>query len=315
MQLNKIPTRSIQFIQYLLFRFLALFLNFLPFSWAMKMGELLGKFLCRILHNYRKIALENLSHAFPEKSEKETKRIAQASFVNLGYFAIEFVRIPKMIKNLKKYVVIQNEAPVLKSLELKRGVILIVSHFGNWEWMGVAAGERARQEGVPINAVARKLGNPFLYRYATERLRGATGLETIDKKGAAREVIKLLDRNEIICVLVDQHERYGSVPVPYFGRTAWTTSLPAVMAVKRGTPVIPVFSYRRLNRPTVVELGKPFPIIRTGNYERDLIENTRQYIQAIEQVVQKRPEDWLWMHARWRSSRTGKLNKKREELP
>jgi len=253
------------------------------------------------------MAFENLNFAFRgDRTEKEIKQIAVQSFENLGYFAIEFIRIPKILKNLEKYAVLQNEKLVFKALEAGRGVILIVSHFGNWEWMGVAAGAWAREKGIKINAVARVLGNLFLYRYVVEKLRGATGLKTIDKKGAAREAMKLLNQNEIVCILIDQHERYGSVPVPYFGRQAWTTSLPAVMALKRGAAVIPVFSFREKNKPTIVKAGEPFPIIKTGDYERDLIENTAQYIKTIEEVVRKRPGDWLWMHARWRSSRTAK---------
>lgn len=308
MTLRKLRIRTAEFIQYILFRAGCLFINALPFSWALVLGKWGGRFLYHILSNHRKMAFENLGYAFGgEKTEAEIKQIAVQSFENLGYFAIEFIRIPKVVKDLKEYVVIKNGETVLKALRAKKGVILIVSHFGNWEWMGIAAGARAKEEGVKINAVARILGNPFLYRYVVKKLRGATGLKTIDKKGAAREVVNLLDRNEIVCVLIDQHERYGSVGVPYFGREAWTTSLPAVMALKKGAAVIPVFSFREKNKPTIVQLGEPFPLIQTGNYERDIIENTAQYIKAIEAVVRKRPGDWLWMHARWRTSRTAKV--------
>jgi len=280
----------------------------LPFSWAMKLGGWTGHLLFYALPRYRKAALENLTHVFGGKSKSEIKRIAVQSFKHLGLFAVEFVRIPKIVKNLNRYVVIKNEDSVFHALRAGKGVILIVSHFGNWEWMGIAAGARARQKEVQINAVARALGNPFLYRYAVNQLRGATGLRTIHKRGAAREAMKLLGQNEIVCILIDQHERYASVPVPFFGRDAWTTTLPAMLAVKKGVPVIPVFSFRRNHQATLVELGEPFPVIRTGDYEQDLIENTRQYVQAIEEVVRAHPSEWLWMHARWRTSRTAKAN-------
>ncbi|MBI4358398.1 MAG: hypothetical protein HY584_03790 [Candidatus Omnitrophica bacterium] len=300
--------RTVQLVQYILFRMVCALINLLPFPWAMKLGTCGGWFLYFVLPRYRKMALENLHFAFgAEKNESEMKRIAMESFENLGSFAIEVIRIPKIVKNLNKFAMIKNEESVFKALKLNRGLILIVSHFGNWEWMGVAAGARAREKGIKINAVARALGNPFLYRYAVQNLRGATGLKTIDKKGAAREIMGHLDQNEIVCILVDQHERYGSVAVPYFGREAWTTTLPAVMALKKDTAVIPVFSFRRNGKPTLVELGEPFPVIRTGDYEKDLIENTKQYLHTIEEVVRKRPGDWLWMHARWRASRTEKV--------
>ena len=79
-----------------------------------------------------------------------------------------------------------------------------------------------------------------------------------------------------------------------------------MLAVKKEVPVIPVFSFRSENAPTTVQLGEPFSLINTGDYERDLLENTKQYIKAVEDEIRKRPGDWLWMHARWRSSRTAK---------
>lgn len=307
MLLKKIKIRTMQLLQYGLFRFLCFIPNAMPFFWALKIGQYGGRFFYYLLGRYRRVALENLTYVFgAEKSRHEIEQIAIQSFENLGHFAIEFIRIPKIVNNLKQYVVIQNEDSVFRALEAKKGLILIVSHFGNWEWMAVTAGQRAREKGIKINAVARVFGNPFLYQYATQKLRGATGLQTINKKGAAREIMKYLDQNEIVCILIDQHERYGSVPVPYFGRTAWTTSLPAVMAVKKDVPVIPVFSFRNIGKPTIVRLGEPFPVIRTGDYEADLIANTKQYIASIEKEVRKRPGDWLWMHNRWRDSRTSK---------
>ena len=139
-------------------------------------------------------------------------------------------------------------------------------------------------------------------------MRGASGLKTINKKGAAREVIKILERNEIVCILIDQHERHGSVPVPYFGREAWTTSLPAMLALKKRATIVPVFAFRGEDgKPTLMQIRKPFPLIETGNYDDDLVANTAQYIKAIEEVVRERPGDWLWMHARWRSHRTEKV--------
>ena len=174
---NKLRNGIIQLIQYILFRCLCFLLNLFPFSWALKLGKLGGRALYYLLGYYRRIALENLNFVFgTEKNEKEIKKIAVQSFENLGYFAIEFIRIPKIVKNLKKYVIIKNKDSVLKALELKKGVILIVSHFGNWEWMGVAAGVEARQRGVKINAIARVFGNPFLYHYAVSNLRGFPNL-------------------------------------------------------------------------------------------------------------------------------------------
>ncbi|MBI4394696.1 MAG: hypothetical protein HY583_00715 [Candidatus Omnitrophica bacterium] len=264
MNLKKIRIRTFEFIQYLLFRLLCFLLNLIPFSIAKKLGRLGGRVLYHILARYRKVALENIRLAFQEKTDFEVKKIAIQSFENLGLFAIEFIRIPKIVRSLSKYVVLKNEEVVLKELEVEKRVIFVISHFGNWEWMALVAGKKATEEGVSISAVARPLGNPWIYNYA-KRLRGATGLKTIDRRGAARETIKLVENDQIVSFTIDQHERLGSIPVPYFGREAWTTYLPAMLAIKKDLAVIPVFSYRQENGPTLVKLGEPFPVIRTGN--------------------------------------------------
>ena len=299
-KLKKLKTRTLEWIQFFIFRVISFLINLFPFSLAMDMGRRGGRVLYYLLPRYQKVATENLRSAFGgEKSKAQIKQIALEAFENLGLFAIEFLRIPKIIKRLDDYVSIRNQESVFKALQAGKGVILIVSHFGNWEWMGIAAGAQVREKGVSINALARPLGNPFMYRYIKE-LRGATGLKTVGKRGGAREAVRLLEENQIVCILIDQHERYGSVGVPYFGREAKTTALPAMLALKKGVTVIPVFCYRRKGKSSLVELGEPFPLIQTDDYERDLVENTKQYIHTIEVEVRKRPGDWLWMHRRWR---------------
>jgi KDO2-lipid IV(A) lauroyltransferase len=309
MKAGKVKNRTIEYSQYLAFRLLCFLINLVPLYCMLKIGRFGGRRLYHWLPKFRKVALENLKFAFPEKSEEEIKKIAVQSFENLGLFAVEFIRIPKIKNRFPQYVAAEGDECVYESLKRdQKGVIMIVSHFGNWEWSSVRAGERVRDAGHKISAVARNFGNPFLYQYVIEKMRGVSGMKTVNKKGGAREVMKILERNEIVCVLIDQHERHGSVPVPYFGREAWTTALPAMMALKKDATIVPVFIFRGEDgKPSLMQIRKPFPLIKTGNYEDDLVANTAQYIKAIEDVVRERPGDWLWMHARWRSHRTEKV--------
>ena len=309
MKHGKVKNRTIEYGQYLAFRLICFLINLVPLYYMLKVGRFGGRRLFHLLPKYRKVALENLKFAFPEKSEEEIRSIAIQSFENIGLFAVEFIRIPKIADRFPQYVTAQGDECVYESLKRDgKGVIMIVSHFGNWEWMSVRAAERVRDAGSKISAVARDFGNPFLYRYVIEKMRGVSGMKTVNKKGGAREVMNILERNEIVCVLIDQHERHGSVPVPYFGREAWTTALPAMMALKKHATIVPVFAFRGEDgKPTSMEIRKPFPLIETGNYEEDLVANTAQYIKAIEEVVRTRPGEWLWMHARWRSHRLEKV--------
>lgn len=283
-------------LEYLFYRTLAFFINRLSIRATMRLAERLGSIFFILLKSRREIALSNLRAAFGnEKSEAEIRKIAEGSMQNLVKVAIEFIRIPEVAKDVPKYIDLQHADRVWDALAQKKGLIVTVSHFGNWELMGVSAAAR----GFPIYAIARPVKNPFVYAYV-KRLRGMTGLRSIDKAGAARVTIQQLKQNQMIAILIDQHERQGGVWVDFFGRKACTTSLVARLALKYDVPVIPTFFYREEALRSILHFGEPFPLIRTGNYEADVIANTQQYVRQIEDIIRKRPEDWLWMHRRWR---------------
>lgn len=286
----------IYYLEYIFFRAITFFVNLFPLRTALGWANWIGPLARKILPRKNEIALENLRQAFGnEKSEAEIQRIARDSFINLVKLAFEFVRIPQLVKDPEKYIHFVNQQNIWKALDAGRGVILIISHFGNWELMAI----RSAKEGLPMNAVARPLKNPFVYEYI-KKLRGATGLKTIDKSGAARQIMKLLKRNEVACLLIDQREREGGVPVNFFGRPALTTSLPALLALKREIPVIACFHYRNSHESTTLIVGEPFKLIQTGNEAEDVHANTQQFISRIEEEVRKDPGNWLWMHRRWR---------------
>lgn len=288
--------RVLFYLEYLLFRALALYINSLSDFKTMRLAERIGTLLFRLLKERREIALSNLRAAFSgEKSEEEIQKIAEASMQNLVKVAFEFVRIPRIAQKLSLAIDLQNRENVWDALGKKRGLIVTVSHFANWELMGVSAAS----VGFPIHAIGRPVKNPFVYSYI-KRLRGATGLKTVDKAGAARATIRLIKQNQMVAILIDQHERQGGVWVDFFGRKASTTSLVATLALKYDTVVIPTYFYREEPERSVLYFGEPFPIIRTGNYEADVLANTQQYVSHIEGEIRKRPGDWLWMHRRWR---------------
>ncbi len=283
-------------LEYFFFRFLALGVNQLSEHAAMRFAEGVGALLFFLLQKRREIALANLRLAFKEeKPEEELAGIAKASMQNLVKVAFEFVRIPKIAKRPDLAIELQHGERVRKALAQGKGLIVTVSHFGNWELMAISAANA----GFPIHAIGRPVKNPHVYNYI-KRLRGMTGLCSIDKAGAARETIKRIKQNQMIAILIDQHERQGGIWVDFFGRKAMTSTLVATLALKYGVPVIPTFFYREERERSVLDFGEPFPLIQTGDDEADIAANTQQYIRQIEEEIRKRPGDWLWMHRRWR---------------
>ena len=187
-------------------------------------------------------------------------------------------------------------SPLLQAVAQKGGFIAIVSHFGNWEWLGIPV----KAYGMHVHAVGRPLKNPYLYRYIRE-MREAANLTNIEKSGAVRSSIEVLKQRGILAVLIDQHESRGSVWVDFFGRKAATSTLPAMLALKYDYPVVPAFFYRDENGHSRIQYGPLFTLIRTGDLQADLQANTQQYVAKIEEEIRKRPGDWLWAHRRWRT--------------
>ncbi len=208
----------------------------------------------------------------------------------------EFIRIPTIAKNPGEYIEIEGETNTWDALKEGRGLILAVSHFGNWELSGVAASAK----GLPLHAIGKSHKNPFITNFI-KQLRGLTGLKTVDQHGAVRKSIELLKQNQIIAMLIDEHAKKGGVWVDFFGQKAATSALPAMLALKYRTPVIPVFFYRESKKKSKLVFGKPFNLIETGNYDADIQSNTTQYMLRLQEELIKRPGDWtLWMHNRWR---------------
>ncbi|MBI1977174.1 MAG: hypothetical protein HYS55_00290 [Candidatus Omnitrophica bacterium] len=307
-------------LEYGFVRFMSGFLALLPFSFALKLARLLGRFLYVVFRKPRRMALENLREAFQrEKSEREVHRIAQGAFIHLAEFGIEWLRMPYMIQNPERYLIeVYHKDKIHKALqEKKKGAIVLIGHTGNWEIMALMGGLLvAKPVQVPLYAVARPLKNPYLYDYVM-KLRGGMGLKTIDKSGGVRDTFdRLTKENAIVCILVDQRVSEGSVEINFFGRPALTTSLPVVAALRLGTPIFFNFLYpvrhsaprcgmsNGVNRTShyryEMKVEGPITIERTGDFKRDIQTNTQHLMDRIEREIRKDPTRWLWMHNRWR---------------
>lgn len=176
----------------------------------------------------------------------------------------------------------------------------MVCHTGNWEIMALMGGLLvAKPIGASVYVVARPLKNPYIYQYAMS-LRGGLGLETIDKSGGVQGTLNALRANSIVCILIDQRVSEGSVETHFFGRPALTTSLPAIAAMRLGTPVFFNFLDRTPGVRYEMRVEGPIPIEKTGNVKEDIKRNTQKFVDRIEAEIRKDPAHWLWMYNRWR---------------
>jgi len=247
---------------------------------------------------HRKTALQNLHIAFGrEKSEREIRSIAKRSFQNLGMMVIEFFRLPKMnVAAFQDKVNIQGLEICKKALDNKKGVLLLLSHFGNWEMMGLMS----KFLGNSIAVIARPMKkNKRLNRFVTE-IRSGTGLEVISTEKASRKVMRVLSQNRMVGILIDQRaKRSEGVWVDFFGKKAPSTPALAVLAMRTGAPVLPVFMVRNGYRKHRLMIKEPLQLVDTGNIKKDVETNTQLMNQTLESVIRQYPDQWFWVHRRW----------------
>jgi len=247
---------------------------------------------------HRFIALYNLRRAFPDKSTAEIVRIAQGAYRNLAIVCAEFFDLPKMNKSrLNGLLDIEGLERAQQALGKKKGLLFFGAHFGNWELMAVSVAVLI----APGVAVYRPLDNPWLERLI-RYVRAVTGNIPVPKRRAMLQMFRCLARNGTVGVLIDQNVSWKEgIFVDFFGRPACTTDGLAQMALKSETPVMPAFMVRKPDGRYRFVIGDEVSIIRTGNWEADIKANTQQFTSMIEDVIRQYPEQWLWLHHRWKT--------------
>ena len=291
-------------IQYWFTRVISWMICLIPFRWALATAQPIGALLFLILKRPREMAIRNLKSAFQEKSEAEIKSIAQAAFRHLVEFGVEWLMMPEMIKHTERYLIeeVIGGEKIPGALAQKKGAIVLVTHTSNWEVMALMMGALLTQEsvGATVYALARPLKNPYLYQYAV-KVRAGRGLKTINKFGGVRETFDRLRKdNAVMCMLIDQRISEGGIEANFFGRPALTTSLPVIAALRLGTPIFFSFMRQTDDLRYEMKIEGPVPIVRTGDFKKDIVTNTQNFAARVEVEIRKNPSHWLWMHNRWR---------------
>jgi KDO2-lipid IV(A) lauroyltransferase len=249
----------------------------------------------------RLITFHNLIRSFPEKTLPEITRIAKNVYLNLGTVAAEFFEIPSLTKeNMSDWVKFEGLENYTKALSKRKGILFYTGHFGNWELLAACFGLL----NIQANIIYRALDNPILEDFVAW-FRTHTGHKVIPKGGAARKIIKLLKKNESIGILIDQNVDWQEgVFVNFFGRPASTTTGLAALALQTEAPVVPVFIVRSEDEKYKIIIYEEVEITKTDDYEADLFENTQRFTGIIEDIVRKYPDQYFWLHQRWKTKKS-----------
>lgn len=274
-------------------------LNLIPLSWRIFFFEKLGRFLYALDDRHRRIALRNLALAFPEKGIKEREAIARSAFTNLGRVAAEFTFTPRLSeRNIGRYVSFEGLENFHRAREKGKGVIFLTAHYGNWEWMAAAF---PLFSGHPSYVVFRPMDSRFLDG-VVQRLRTSTGNRSIPKQKAMGQILRLLKGGKTVGILLDQNMAWQEgVFVDFFGEEACTNTGMALLALKTGAAVLPVFNLRGKDGRYRAIIEPEIPLIRTTNKDADVLQNTQLFTRVIERYIRDDPDHWLWVHQRWKT--------------
>jgi len=243
----------------------------------------------------RGVTLDNLRNAFPELSEKKRRRIARGAYINMAYAVMDGLSSKQLSdEDVARALVIEDWALVQSALDAGKGVLVATAHFGSWELLGQLVARR----GVKLQAVARSLRGAFNAELIEGRRKSGMGF--IATRGTILSSTRALRRGEMVAMLIDQVlPADRGVFVPFFGRPACTTPALTMAALRTGAPVFVFMSVREGDHLRMFVDG-PFPVPNSGDRRRDIVEHTAALTRAIERYIRRYPEQWLWLHRRWK---------------
>jgi Kdo2-lipid IVA lauroyltransferase/acyltransferase len=270
------------------------FARLLPYPVAVAAGGMLGRLIYHLLPRERKRALAHLALAYPDRESSWLRHTARKTFVHLGKALMETVAITP--RRMRAIVSIQGFENIQTALDQRKGIVYFTGHIGNWELM---AGAVARS--FPVSVVAAPI-EPEPVNELIVRLRTRMGVKTIlrNRPGAAKELIRVFRENRILGILIDQDTDVEGAFVDFMGRPAWTPTAAAQMAIKFGAPVLFGYIQRTDDGRHTITIEGPLDLTRSGNDEEDIRTNTAMFTKKIEEVIRRNPEQWVWMHRRWR---------------
>ena len=272
--------------------------RWLPRRLARAAGAALGWLFYWLHRRWRQVAMINLRLAFPELSDAKRQRILQGAFRQWGWLLAEFARFPRYnARSIEEVIVYDGLENYQQAAARGKGVLCLTAHLGAWELSSFSHS----LHGYPMAYLNRPLDNPWVDALVN-RYRCLGGNRAIDRRAAARAMFEHLSAGGAVGILMDQNvlEGDGNVFVDFFGVPASTTAGLARIALRTEAAVVPGFVlWDQKKGKYRLRFDPPLELGRSGDPDRDIVENTARFTKVIEDYVRRYPEQWLWIHRRW----------------
>ncbi len=272
----------------------------LPWRFGVTLGGAIGLLFFYLSSRYRNRSFESFKTAFGlNPSEDPARRIIQKSFKNLGKSLIEIFNLPYLKPHQMDALVVWEGEEYLKN-EKENGILLITGHIGNWELLGAALAAR----GYRLHAIGAPFHDPRMDHWMT-RLRSLFGVETISRgtPSSSRKILEILRKKEMLALLIDQDTtKAEGVFVHFFNKKAYTPTGAAQLALRSNATAVTAFITRLSDDRHRITVEKPILLSRTADRKKDIETNTALFSSRIEQHIRAYPEQWVWMHQRWKAT-------------
>jgi Kdo2-lipid IVA lauroyltransferase/acyltransferase len=276
---------------------IAAFFSCLPLGAALALGRGLGWVYGSVMRYHRQDAIAALTRAFPEKTQTEIRDIVRRMYANLGMNLAEVFRLGKVTDEfLRESIEIEGEERGRAALLRNKGAVILTGHLGNWDLLACIV----PRLGYPLTVISKDIKNKGL-NDSWMKIRQRFGVKFVPAHNSYRTCLTALRKNELIGFILDQNMiNTEGIFVDFFGKPACTTPGMAYMSAQSGAPVVPVFMIRRENGRHLV---KVLPMLDPPpNREPATIhEFTQRYTKIIEDVIRQYPDQWIWIHRRWKT--------------
>lgn len=263
---------------------------------ALALGTFLGLVWFHVVRVRRRTVLEALGRAFPEWSRGRRRAVARSMYVRLARHAMEFFRAVGGASTSR--VAVEGIEHYERSLVTGHGVIVATAHIGGFDLAAVNQAAAGRK----LTLLSRRLSNRSLDRRWME-WRRRCGLAIVDEAAPLAEMARVLRAGGTLVLLVDQATPpdRGGIRIPFLGRPAWTTRLPAILALRTGAPIVPVFPETRPDGTHLIRVEPPVaPATGEGTVAERSERIVREIAERLEARIRANPDQWLWLHRRWK---------------
>ena len=274
-------------------------------------APLSGRVIYRLLPIRRRVILENLRRVFGAGvPAAEIERLAQAHYAHLWRLFIEFLRFRSMSEKQKMALVaVDNVAVFTRALERGKGILVLTGHFGNWEVATIAGLSKFPQMRGRIHFVRRPIKPRWLDRFVNWRFQRA-GFGVLPKRGSLDAILDKLAAGDAVVFPFDQHAGPpDGIEVDFFGSPAWTFKSLALIALASDAQVLPAASWREPEGRHVLRFEEPLAPISCAEVGEEIRRNTRAYNAALERLILRHPEQWYWVHRRWKRADPRRLHR------